>query len=125
MSRKLDEGGVSMTITTAAAGETGHSPGQPGGGEDEGHQPGRAGAGRAGVNGAGPVNGNGARGARVQGACRADGNGAGPVNGNGARGASFQDAGRVDAGWAERVRRLADERDAVILAHNYQVPEIQ
>src|SRR6516162_331279 len=29
------------------------------------------------------------------------------------------------AGWAARVRRLARQRDAVILAHNYQVPEIQ
>ena len=27
--------------------------------------------------------------------------------------------------WAERVRALAADRDAVILAHNYQVPEIQ
>src|ERR1700735_3949440 len=31
----------------------------------------------------------------------------------------------VAAGWAEQVRGLAAERDAVILAHNYQVPEIQ
>ena len=31
----------------------------------------------------------------------------------------------VDATWAERVRRLADERDAVILAHNYQIAAIQ
>jgi quinolinate synthase len=31
----------------------------------------------------------------------------------------------LDAGWAERVRRLAAERDAVILAHNYQRAEIQ
>jgi quinolinate synthase len=30
-----------------------------------------------------------------------------------------------DADWATRVRRLADQRDAVILAHNYQRPEIQ
>ena len=27
--------------------------------------------------------------------------------------------------WAAQVRRLAAERDAVILAHNYQAPEIQ
>src|SRR3954453_3362567 len=27
--------------------------------------------------------------------------------------------------WAHEVRRLAEERDAVILAHNYQVPWIQ
>ncbi len=31
----------------------------------------------------------------------------------------------VDPGWAARVRRLAADRDAVILAHNYQRPEIQ
>ena len=31
----------------------------------------------------------------------------------------------VDAAYAEEVRRLASERDALILAHNYQVPEIQ
>ena len=31
----------------------------------------------------------------------------------------------VDAAYAEEVRRLASERGALILAHNYQVPEIQ
>jgi len=31
----------------------------------------------------------------------------------------------LPADWAEQVRALAVERDAVILAHNYQLPEIQ
>ncbi|MGW0231648.1 quinolinate synthase NadA [Actinopolymorpha singaporensis] len=30
-----------------------------------------------------------------------------------------------DEAWREEVRRLAAERDAVLLAHNYQIPEIQ
>ncbi|PXY27276.1 quinolinate synthase NadA [Prauserella muralis] len=30
-----------------------------------------------------------------------------------------------DAAWADEVRRLARQRDAVLLAHNYQLPEIQ
>lgn len=32
---------------------------------------------------------------------------------------------QADAAWAEEVRRLARQRDAVLLAHNYQLPEIQ
>ena len=32
---------------------------------------------------------------------------------------------RLPADWAEQVRALAREQDAVILAHNYQLPEIQ
>jgi len=31
----------------------------------------------------------------------------------------------VDKQWQEEVRRLAAERDAILLAHNYQLPEIQ
>jgi quinolinate synthase len=31
----------------------------------------------------------------------------------------------ADADWREEVRRLARQRDAVLLAHNYQLPEIQ
>src|SRR5438093_149491 len=31
----------------------------------------------------------------------------------------------ADADWAAEIRRLADEQDAAILAHNYQVPAIQ
>src|SRR3954471_9812888 len=30
-----------------------------------------------------------------------------------------------DAAWRDEVRRLAKERDAVLLAHNYQLPAIQ
>ena len=36
-----------------------------------------------------------------------------------------QAAGATQADWAAQVRQLAAERDAVILAHNYQAPEIQ
>ena len=31
----------------------------------------------------------------------------------------------ANAAWAEEVRALAKQRDAVLLAHNYQLPEIQ
>ncbi|WP_156757374.1 quinolinate synthase NadA [Actinokineospora pegani] len=31
----------------------------------------------------------------------------------------------ADAAWRDEVRRLAERRDAVLLAHNYQLPEIQ
>src|SRR5690348_13392968 len=32
---------------------------------------------------------------------------------------------RAGTTWAEEVRRLAQQRDALILAHNYQVPAVQ
>ncbi|WP_051341671.1 quinolinate synthase NadA [Pseudonocardia spinosispora] len=35
------------------------------------------------------------------------------------------DAPSLRSDWAAQVRRLARERDAVVLAHNYQLPEIQ
>lgn len=31
----------------------------------------------------------------------------------------------ADKAWAERIKELAEQRNAVILAHNYQIPEIQ
>src|SRR5260221_1592153 len=34
-------------------------------------------------------------------------------------------AGEDWATWAEQIRRLTEQRDALILAHNYQAPEIQ
>ncbi|HVL86312.1 MAG TPA: quinolinate synthase NadA [Pseudonocardia sp.] len=38
---------------------------------------------------------------------------------------STLDRTTLDPAWAERVRALADARDAVLLAHNYQLPAIQ
>ncbi|MBW0091044.1 quinolinate synthase NadA [Pseudonocardia sp. KRD-184] len=35
------------------------------------------------------------------------------------------EAPRVEAGWGDEVRALAAAQDAVVLAHNYQLPEIQ
>ena len=53
----------------------------------------------------------------------------GREDGAGTAGIAAEQAGLAaeqgDAGWADRVRRLAAERGAVILAHNYQRAEIQ
>src|SRR5215472_7583547 len=40
-------------------------------------------------------------------------------------GGRAREDGAARASWAAQIRRLARQRDAVILAHNYQAPEIQ
>ncbi|GAA1238883.1 quinolinate synthase NadA [Prauserella halophila] len=49
------------------------------------------------------------------------------INGDPDTGADLTPYGGVtaDAAWAEEIRSLAQQRDAVLLAHNYQLPEIQ
>jgi quinolinate synthase len=57
--------------------------------------------------------------AHVAGGIRIDGDSASGDGGEGRRGPD------ADEAWAAEVRRLARQRDAVILAHNYQVPQVQ
>ncbi|MCP2252261.1 quinolinate synthetase [Prauserella aidingensis] len=49
------------------------------------------------------------------------------INGDPDTGADLTPYGGVtaDAAWVEEIRSLAERRDAVLLAHNYQLPEIQ
>ena len=78
--------------------------------------------------GAGRSDRDGAGRADRDGAGRSDRDGAGQAGRADRDGADRDGAGRDGAGqadWAAQVRRLARQRDAVILAHNYQVPEIQ
>ncbi len=49
----------------------------------------------------------------------------GERGGPGSAGRSRPTTSETGGDWAAEVRRLAAERDAVILAHNYQVPEVQ
>ncbi len=55
-----------------------------------------------------------------------------PGNGQDGQPGSLQDGqpgngrdGQPGPDWAEQIRRLAAKRDGMILAHNYQVPEVQ
>jgi quinolinate synthase len=89
---------------------------------------GPAGAGTAEAPGAGTAEAAGAGTAEAAGAGTAEAAGAGVAAGTAVAGglAGERWAGCEDqASWAEQIRRLARQRDAVILAHNYQAPEIQ
>ena len=121
-----------MTRTDVAAQHSGGGDGQLSGRSDGSSAPGAtrssaAGATRSSAAGATGSRAAGATGQTAPGGTRSRAAGATGQTAPGVTESRRPEIGpRTPAGdWAQEVRRLAAQRDAVILAHNYQAPEIQ